>query len=79
MVGRTDWSVTDYVEELRQSGPRCSGQNEKSEETLRTSFPSGDPGFIIEPSIDLDKDGMILLWYLPGLVMLEYRLVDNMM
>ena len=62
-----DWSADEYAQSL---SPRCTGQNMKVESRLLQEFP---PLFTptrleTEPCIIIDKDGRILLWYLPGIL-----------
>jgi hypothetical protein len=62
------WSVHDYVKELQQKGARPTGLQEKVEQSLRQMFPPTDGGMISTPGVIVDCNGVILLWYLPGLI-----------
>lgn len=62
------WSVVDYMEALVTKGTRCSGMNEEVERRLRRLFPPGTTEMIAEPCVVVDSKGIILLWFLPGLL-----------
>jgi hypothetical protein len=62
------WSVREYVKELRRRGARCNGRQPGVEDDLRRLFPAGEMEVIVEPCMIVDSEGIILLWYLPGLM-----------
>jgi hypothetical protein len=63
-----EWAVEDYVEALSGIGPRCSGKQTEIESRLRCLFPPGATETIIEPCVVVDSKGIVLLWFLPGLL-----------
>jgi hypothetical protein len=65
------WSVVKYVEILSRMGTRCTGVQDHIEEELRRLFPPAATETIAEPCLVVDSEGMILLWFLPGLVKSE--------
>jgi hypothetical protein len=62
------WSVQEYTDELRRNSPRCSGQNENLEERILRMFPPTEKELVVLPAVVTDKNGLVLLWYLPGLL-----------
>jgi hypothetical protein len=63
------WSVHDYQEELKKLGARPTGLQENVEASLLKMFPpDGDSGILSTPTVIVDSKGVILLWYLPGLL-----------
>jgi hypothetical protein len=68
-----NWLVSDYMAELRRMGSRCTGQQPDVEDRLLKMFPPGENEMVDTPCVVLDLDGIILLWYLPGLVNLKRR------
>jgi len=67
------WSVTEYIQALKEKGPKCTGRNEKIEKELEKMFPPGDSQFEDQPCVIADWDGIVLVWYLPGLLSRERR------
>jgi hypothetical protein len=65
---RTEWSVVDYVEALRNVGPRCTGQQDKVENKLMESFPPCESTLLSAPTVICDRDGLVMAWYLPGIL-----------
>ena len=63
-----DWSVRQYTNALAQFGPRCTGNQQDIEHHLRHLFPPNTTKTISEPSVIMDSDGIVLLWFLPGLL-----------
>jgi hypothetical protein len=55
------WSVDDYLEVLKTGGKEV-------EETLLRMFPPKNSEMIDRPCVIVDRDGKILLWYLPRLI-----------
>ena len=66
--GRTKWSVHDYVAELCDIAPRCSGLQDQVERQFSDLFPAGPKEFVSSPCVVGDKDGLLLTWYLPGVL-----------
>jgi hypothetical protein len=64
-----NWSVEEYLEGLKKGGKGL-------EETLLQNFPPGETELITVPAVILDRNGKILLWYLPRLLGRE-RQVSN--
>jgi len=62
------WSVRDYLAGLQEKGKRCSGLQEKVEESLRQMFPPGKTEKMCRPGVIVDSEGVILVWFLPGLL-----------
>jgi hypothetical protein len=52
-------------------GSRCTGQQRHVEDRLLKLFPPGVNEMVDTPCVVVDLDGVILLWYLPGLVSLK--------
>jgi hypothetical protein len=70
------WSAAAYADILT---PMVSGQNEEQEQQYTRQFPpSNQPPFpwTNDPAIVVDRDGVILLWYLPR-VLSAARLVSQ--
>ena len=65
------WSVVEYVEALRGMGTRCTGTQDHIENPLRERFPPAVPQHIVGPCVMVDSEGIILLWFLPGLMSLK--------
>jgi hypothetical protein len=66
---RMTWSVTDYQEELLlKKGKRCTGMQDEIEQELLRLFPPDDKETIVKPTSVVDCNGIILLWFLPGLL-----------
>jgi hypothetical protein len=76
-VEKTNWSVKDYVEELK-NWPRCTGMNDTLEAELIKRFPPVEKQERDEylPCTIGDKDGYVMMWYLPG-ILSEHRQVCN--
>jgi len=68
-TGCTSWSVVDYLQVLRAGGKAV-------EENLLKFFPVNNTEMIDEPCIVVDKDGKILLWYLPRMISFKRRVSD---
>jgi hypothetical protein len=62
------WSVVDYMEALVTMGTCCLEMNEQVERRLYQLFPPGTMEMIAQPCVVVDSEGMILLWFLPGLL-----------
>ena len=62
------WSVRKYVKALTGMGKRCTGMQEHVEEELIRLFPPGRRRKLAEPCVICDTDGIILMWFLPGLL-----------
>lgn len=62
------WSVVKYVEALSGMGKRCSGTQKYVEVELNRMFPPGEMTNVSEPCLVVDCHGIILLWFLPGLL-----------
>ena len=61
---RTQWSVTDYINDLRKYG-----FTELHEKRRKQKFPPcGQNELVSEGCVVADVNGVILMWYLPGLV-----------
>ena len=61
---RTVWSVTDYIQDLKRKGA-----GKLNEEKRTKAFPAcGAHKLVADPCVVVDVNGVILLWYLPGLV-----------
>jgi len=65
---QTAWSVVQYLVELKRLGKCCTGMQEHVEGELLQLFLSGAIQTISEPCVVLDSEGIILLWFLPGLL-----------
>jgi hypothetical protein len=66
---QTSWDVREYIEKL---SPRQSGSNEELEKKLLARFPpiyqktsENDIPYLDKPCHITDRNGRILLWYLP--------------
>jgi hypothetical protein len=63
------WSAVDYAAALRNKGLWCTGRQDHVEILLQEQFPPlGANIQEFKPSIILDRDGQILMWYLPGIL-----------
>jgi hypothetical protein len=62
------WSMQEYTDELCQNLLRCSGQNDNLEEKILQMFPPAKKEMVVSPGVITDKNGLILLWYLLGLL-----------
>jgi hypothetical protein len=61
---RTSWSVANYIQDLKKNGSSIL-----HEQRRRNRFPPCGQGELISDCcVVADADGIILLWYLPGLV-----------
>jgi len=67
-VEKMSWSVVDYVAELNRRSKRCTGRNETLERDLLRLFPPCTTELVSVPCVVVDSEGIILLWYLPGLL-----------
>jgi hypothetical protein len=67
-TGRTDWTVSEYIRELCWKGAHCNGRQEKLEAEMEQAFKPSKAEKISDPCVITDKEGIILLWYLPGLL-----------
>ena len=67
-IGWTNWLVTDYIAELQRRGKCCNGQQTKVEAEMEKMFHPCQREKIDDPCIIVDKEGVILLWYLPGML-----------
>jgi len=67
-VEKMSWSVVDYVVELNRRSKRCIRQNETLEQDLLRLFPLCTTELVSVPCVVVDSEGIILLWYLPGLL-----------
>jgi hypothetical protein len=67
----TPWRAEDYVSDLT---PSATGQNLNIEAKLMKKYPPiFEPTiYMMRPCIVPDKDGNILLWYLPGAMTAQY-------
>lgn len=73
-----NWSVTEYEAELRRKGKRITGHNEELEKSLEALFPPVKPTeFIGSPCVVVDRDGIVILWYLPGIFSRKRRVGDT--
>jgi hypothetical protein len=64
---RMTWSITEYQKELLKKGKRCTGMQEEIEQELLRRFPPDGVETIVQPTVVVDCNGVILLWFLPGL------------
>ena len=72
------WSVTDYLEEPSKKGKRCTGMHEGIEQELLRLFPpEGQADRIVQPTVVVDCNGVILLWFLPGLLTSKRKVTPN--
>jgi hypothetical protein len=62
------WSAKQYLCELRRLGKRCTGMQEHVERELLELFPPVVTETVVEPCVVVDSEGIILLWFLPGLL-----------
>jgi hypothetical protein len=67
-IGNTAWTVHQYMVELTRLGKRCTGMQDRVEGELNDLFPPAATVAIAEPCVIVDSDGIILLWFLPGLL-----------
>jgi hypothetical protein len=63
--------MVDYLAELRRRNKRCRGTNERLEREMLRMFPPLESELVSAPSVVVDSEGRILLWYLPGLIGLK--------
>ena len=68
LLGQLKWSVIDYVEALSAMGTRCTGTQEHVEGRLRELFPPAEAEIMTSPTVIVDSEGIILVWFLPGLM-----------
>ena len=68
--------MENYITELQDIGPRCSGQQEKAEERLMAAFPPGNSTFLTTPAVICDQDGLALVWYLPSILSRKRQVSD---
>ena len=63
----TNWRANDYVADLTE---RATGQNAKVEKGLLKKYPPifSSNKYQMQPCIVKDKDGYIMMWYIPGAV-----------
>ena len=65
----TSWSAVAYAAALQSKGSRCTGQQAHIENALMNEFPPLARNYQeFKPSIILDNEGRILMWYLPGIL-----------
>ena len=69
--------MLDYVAELRRRNKICRGRNEKLEGDLLRLFPPGPDEKEDRPCVVVDREGRILLWYLPGLLAWKQQVSDS--
>ena len=67
-IEQMSWSVVRYLGELKKMGKRCTGIQEHVEGRLLELFPPGPTETVAEPCVVVDSEGVILLWFLPGLL-----------
>jgi len=67
-TGEMKWSVVQYLGALKRMGKRCTGMQEHVEGELLDLFPPETTETIVEPCVVVDSEGIILLWFLPGLL-----------
>ena len=70
MQGQVPWTPTEYMASLPVG---ATGHNKEEEKALMKKFPPGPDFGVLENWFSrvatiLDKEGTILLWYLPGVV-----------
>jgi hypothetical protein len=75
---RTKWSVMEYIDALKEVGPRCSGQQDKVENKLMSTFPPGKSTLISSPTVMCDQEGSVLAWYLPGILSPRRQVSGNL-
>ncbi|CAA7266454.1 unnamed protein product [Cyclocybe aegerita] len=65
-----DWSIADYSHFLEVQSPCSTGRNETLEAKLQTRFPplNASRNLETQPFIVVDKEGHIVMWYLPGIL-----------
>lgn len=51
--------------------PHDYGKDEARETSLLAKVPPGPPEVLDSPAIIIDKNGVVLLWYLPGALDVE--------
>jgi len=68
LLGQLNWSVMDYVDTLSAMGTRCTGTQEHVEGRLRELFPPAEAEIMTSPTVIVDSEGIILVWFLPGLM-----------
>ena len=61
------WSVTEYLEVLSKKGKQCTGMQKDIEQELLRCFPPYWAETIVQPTVVVDCNGVVLLWFLPGL------------
>lgn len=74
---RMTWSVTEYLEELLKKGKRCTGMQQEIEQELLRLFPPSETGTLVKPTVVVDCNGVILLWFLPGLFSFKQRVKSS--
>lgn len=67
-LDQTKWSADDYVKNLTA---RASGQNQEVEAKLLKKYPPifTPTKYEMDPCVVKDDNGIIMLWYTPGLLM----------
>ncbi|KAF9522347.1 hypothetical protein CPB83DRAFT_899705 [Crepidotus variabilis] len=75
-IYRTTWSVKDYRDYIRKVSPCSTGRNKTFERKLLRKFPPIYKSTLrlTRPAMVVDKDGRILVCYLPRLIKREHRL-----
>ena len=72
-----NWTVQEYVAELRRRNNRCRGRNEALEAVMMELFPPDEEELVADPCVVVDSEGTILMWYLPSSIQLpENNLVE---
>ena len=67
------WQVSEYMAELGARSKACRGRNEKLEREMARLFPPRESEKEYNPCVVVDLEGIILLWYLPGLLALKQQ------
>jgi len=67
-IENTTWTIHQYMAELTRLGKHCTGMQDWVEQELYDLFPPAATVAIAEPCVIVDSDGIILLWFLSGLL-----------
>jgi hypothetical protein len=71
-----EWDVTRYVEMLPKNPPKPGTKASNEKETLlKRQFPPLNGVMASMPCIIVDMQGIILAWYLPG-ILTDFRQVS---